>query len=189
MESQNEEVINAEPVAYVMLDFCEKTFNKNDVNGEFVRSSWEGTPADLYQNLTERAQSLGIKTESRNSSWPKAPNAFTRRLNEISSSLLAKGFEVEVKPGTPRKVIITVGKQTQLIVDADGKQKSEAEDKELHFCRLPVNETHVCSSCKGLEAVFRQADVFLCRGCFDGAVRRAVADGCVVVEDQTEDTD
>jgi putative DNA primase/helicase len=81
------------------------------------------------------------------------------------------------------------GEYTRVSDVSSVSSSNEVDDKTLHFCRLPAGETHVCSSCKGLEAVFRQADVFLCRGCFDGAVRRAVADGCVVVEDQTEDTD
>lgn len=67
--------------------------------------------------------------------------------------------------------------------ECQGFVACKPEDKVLHFCRLPAGETHMCSSCQGLEAVFQQADAFLCRGCFDGAVRRAVADGCVVVED------
>ena len=113
VESQNEEAINANPVAMVIVDYFQNCYFAKGPDGKPVRETWEGAPAMLYQLITTHAQTMGIRTDSRGS-WPKAPNAFTRVLNDIASSLQAVGYEITVKPGTPRKVIISIGKQMSL---------------------------------------------------------------------------
>lgn len=125
VESQTEEAINAEPVAVVLFDFLEKYFVKDESTGKPVREKWEGTPAQLYQIITGRAGDLGIKTDS-HSPWPRAPNAFTRKLNEIYSSMSAVGYEIDIRPGTPRKIVITIGRQAKLF-DAEASKPTDID--------------------------------------------------------------
>ena len=146
VESQVDEALNAEPVGLAMVEFCEKHFAL-DGKKKPLHENWIGTPALLFQLVTTTAESLGIKTDYR-SSWPKAPHAFTRKLNEITPSLIRKNFEVVIKPGTPRQIIITYGTQTLLVpktpkpVD-DGKRKCGSCFKfhkpECSFPSGPIN--------------------------------------------------
>jgi hypothetical protein len=112
VESQTDEALNAEPVGIAMLSFCERYFAL-DGKKHPLHEKWEGTPALLYQQVTAHAESLGIRTDN-HSHWPKAPNAFSRKLNEIIPPLMSKNFEIIVKEGTPRQIIITYGTQTKL---------------------------------------------------------------------------
>jgi len=130
VESQNEEAINASPVASTILDLCQIHFAKED--GKTVIDTWENTPTELYQLATNHAQKLGIRTDNRGS-WPKAPNAFTRILNDITPSLFGVGYEITIKEGFPRKVIITTGKQASLFPSSKGrycKNDIEVNDSE-----------------------------------------------------------
>ncbi len=125
VESQTDEALNAEPVGIAMLNFCEKWFAL-DGEKKPLHDKWEGTPATLYQQVTYQAECMGIKTDYR-SPWPKAPNAFTRKLNEIVPALLRKNFDILIREGTPRKVIITFGTQSLLKLFEEPFKKQTVE--------------------------------------------------------------
>jgi hypothetical protein len=123
VESQTDEALNSEPVGMAVLNFCEKWFAP-DITGKPLHEKWEGSPATLYKDVTFQAEIMGIKTDYR-SPWPKAPNAFTRKLNEIIPALIRKHYEIVVKEGTPRKIIISFGIKTLLTFTGDKQNQSE----------------------------------------------------------------
>ena len=195
VESQTDEALNSEPVGMAILNFCETWFA---IDGEHkpLHEKWEGTPASLYHEVTIKAEIMGIKTDYR-SPWPKAPNAFTRKLNEIIPALLRKNFEIVIKEGTPRKVIITFGVRTLLNFPIEVPKPTiqpfitqtipESKGEEMHFRKLNPNEVHQCDACKAVEAVFQQDQYFFCRSCFVKAERKASVDGITLVEDRNGD--
>ena len=79
---QNTEVINSHPLALAIITFL----------GE--RPSWIGGAAELLRQLDELAGPLHLKTDDR--SWPSMPNQLTRKLNELSATLLDAGVKVNV---------------------------------------------------------------------------------------------
>jgi hypothetical protein len=131
VESQTDEALNAEPVGIAMLSFCERYFAL-DGKKHPLHEKWEGTPALLYQQVTAHAESLGIRTDN-HSHWPKAPNAFSRKLNEIIPPLMSKNFEIIVKEGTPRQIIITYGTQTKLPI---ALEPPTPQEEVLAFCSI-----------------------------------------------------
>ena len=85
IQSQNIEVLSSNPVAAVLLAFMEN------------RGSYEGTPAELLDELGQEAEQMKIKTTIK--SWPGAPQVLTRRLNELKSNLRQGGIEVDTASG------------------------------------------------------------------------------------------
>jgi hypothetical protein len=132
VELQNEEAVNADPVALVILDFCQKRFLRTN-DGKLTHENWEGTPTKLLQDISVHAQTMGINIKSK--SWPTAANAFSRKLNNISASLQALGFEIVTKQGYPRKIIIIPGTQTQLELVPE-QVKDGAEEQVLNVSTL-----------------------------------------------------
>lgn len=66
---------------------------------------WEGTPTELLDELNTIADDLKIDGTMKN--WPKAPNALTRKINEIKTNLRESGIIVDYTPGKKRRVIIS----------------------------------------------------------------------------------
>lgn len=85
IQSQNTEVLTSNPIAAALLAFMEK------------RTSYEGTAAELLDELTQKAEQMKIKTTMK--SWPKAPQVLTRRLNELKSNLRRGGIDVDSTSG------------------------------------------------------------------------------------------
>lgn len=85
IQSQNMEVLSSNPIAAVLLAFMEN------------RDSYEGTPAELLDELAQEAEQMKIKTNIK--SWPAAPQVLTRRLNELKSNLRQGGIEVDSTSG------------------------------------------------------------------------------------------
>lgn len=94
--------------------------NQNDSNHEAILSSpvgssimklikdkakWEGTPTALLSELKNIAEEENINMND--NIWPKAPNALSRRLNEIKSNLQDIGINIQVVKGVERKIIIS----------------------------------------------------------------------------------
>ena len=101
VKSQIEEAANASPVATVLLDYLENEILEKDLK------EWNGTPTQLHTTLLDHAKPLEIST--RQKSWPKAPHALIRQLNELAPSLKALGWEfVSSKSGSRRISIISV---------------------------------------------------------------------------------
>jgi hypothetical protein len=77
---QVEEAAMDSPLASVLLDYTRPL------------KRWKGTPTELYQLLRDHAEAIGVSRRQKR--WPKAPNALTRQLNELTPSLKALGLEV-----------------------------------------------------------------------------------------------
>jgi hypothetical protein len=101
VQLQNEEAINASPLATVLLDYCKKELKKP----QLLTSTWEGTATTLLNELTIHAEQMGINTRDKEK-WPSAANALSRALNRVSDALQTVGCIVTMKEGTPRKIII-----------------------------------------------------------------------------------
>ena len=54
--------------------------------------NWTGTYSQLYSELNETAESMGINT--RQKAYPKNSQVLSRRLNELSPSLPAAGYRL-----------------------------------------------------------------------------------------------
>ena len=90
---QNEEAIHEHPVATtICLLMKEQTL-------------WEGTSTQLLGELETVADDQKINTK--HPLWPKAPQALSRRLNEVKTNLDAVGVSITVARGTERKITIT----------------------------------------------------------------------------------
>ncbi len=85
IQSLNVEVLTSNPIASTLLTFMEN------------RDSYEGTPAELLDELAREAEQMKIKTTIK--SWPGAPQVLTRRLNELKSDLRQGGIEVDTTSG------------------------------------------------------------------------------------------
>ncbi len=97
---QNEEALEASPVAVAILDLLER------------ESLWQGTPTELLTKFNERAALLKINTKS--GSWPKDSRWLWRRMQEAKTNLEANHIKIE--RSRDRKRIITI----QKIVKNDG---------------------------------------------------------------------
>jgi hypothetical protein len=84
IDRQHSEVTNSDPAAVALLHFMS------------AQSEWAGTPTQLYHELSGVAATLKLDREK---SWPKAPNALTRKLKAISHNLVAEGVEVRESKG------------------------------------------------------------------------------------------
>lgn len=78
---QNEEALAGSNVASAVLSFMAD------------RDSWQGTASQLLYQLDEVADQLRINTKQRG--WPKAPNALSRRINEVKTNLAGGGISVD----------------------------------------------------------------------------------------------
>ena len=124
VKQQNEEALNADPVALALLKFCEKeVMGKSLVSlqGSTEVNCWKGQPSELFAQLSQYAQQTGIDIKAKG--WPKTPNALTRRINDVSPALKAFGCEITNYPGTPRQIKIDASKlETQKhTIGAGGK--------------------------------------------------------------------
>ena len=122
VQLQNEEAINASPLATVLLDYCKK-FIIQPINSSAPK--WEGTATELLKELTEHASTLEVET--RTSKWPSAANALSRALNRVSDALQTVGCIVTIKEGTPRKVIINA----ENVHEEDNKETLETKLKQV----------------------------------------------------------
>jgi len=94
IKRQHSEVNNSEPAAVAILDFMSN------------QSGWTGTPSVLYAELSKKAEELKLDREK---SWPKAPNALTRKLKAIGHNLASEGIEIKderVGHGRARQIMI-----------------------------------------------------------------------------------
>ena len=85
IRSQNTEVLSSSSIASALLAFMED------------RDSYQGTPAELLDELTQQAEQLKIRTNSK--SWPSAPQVLTRRLKELKTNLRQGGIDVDTGGG------------------------------------------------------------------------------------------
>lgn len=79
---QTEQAIESSPVATAIMEFME------------TRVEWEGTVTELLAELEPVAEQLRIKTASAQQ-WPRAANALSRRLTEVTTNLRQVGISIE----------------------------------------------------------------------------------------------
>ena len=76
VKQQNEEALNADPVALALLKFCEKEVKGKSLvslQGSSEVDCWKGQPSELFAKLSQCAQQTGIDIKAKG--WPKTPNA------------------------------------------------------------------------------------------------------------------
>ena len=113
--NQNDEVIEASPVAEALLLFIR----------EMTKEHWQGTPTQLYKNLTDIIDQ--VKPELKRSSlWPKASNALTFKINEVEPNLKEKGIEIITgEKDTEGNRIIRIRKLYKKIINDGSSEVSE----------------------------------------------------------------
>ena len=94
IQIQTIESIASDSVAIVIMDLMKD------------RPKWEGAPTKLYSELQDIAYNLGINTIDK--SWPKAPNALSRRLNVIKTALRKAGIDIKSITEDSHKNVVTV---------------------------------------------------------------------------------
>lgn len=82
---QNQEAINADSVASLVVDYMEH------------KTTWSGRISELFRELKQIAEGLGINPT--NKSLPQAPNHLSRRIKSVRSNLEQVGisFDIEQK--------------------------------------------------------------------------------------------
>jgi hypothetical protein len=81
IEVQTIESIASNSVAVVIIEFMRD------------KLEWTGTATTLHSQLESKAIDLGINTWDK--SWPKSPNALSRKLNEVKTSLRKTDISIE----------------------------------------------------------------------------------------------
>ncbi|MFT8391466.1 MAG: hypothetical protein ABF586_10360 [Sporolactobacillus sp.] len=97
----NEEALNEHPVATAIRNLMERC------------QKWQGTVTELFNELQKVAFTERLDTKQK--TWPSAPNALSRRLNEVKSNLKDVGIEYVIRhTGQAKKVTI----EKQSIIDS-----------------------------------------------------------------------
>jgi hypothetical protein len=78
-------------VEKVMISFCKTT-----------ALPWKGTPTELYIQVLCTAKNIGVRTDE-STSFPTAPNAFSRKLGEIVPAINKAGFRIFARTVHVRK--------------------------------------------------------------------------------------
>lgn len=100
IEIQNVEALQAHAIAPAIMHLMQD------------REKWEGTMAELLKTLEEAADVLKLNKIAR--SWPKAPNALSRRLKEVESNLKDIGITMTTWPKPQSNVqMVTLVKEVE----------------------------------------------------------------------------
>lgn len=89
VDSQLESLMD-NPLAAVLLQFAEKQ--------EF----WEGTPTELYKNLSDTASF----SHQRSRAWPSSAASMSKRLHGLQGPLLSQGVEISIARGKERQILV-----------------------------------------------------------------------------------
>ncbi|MSS72859.1 MAG: hypothetical protein EXS64_15400 [Candidatus Latescibacteria bacterium] len=92
IEAQNDEVLQAHPVAAAVLGFIEN------------KEIWEGNATELLTELEKVAEAQKINVFGKE--WPKGPSPLSRRLNEIRPNLEDAGITITPRQSGGRTVTI-----------------------------------------------------------------------------------
>lgn len=102
--NQNEEAIEASPVAKAMILFMKD------------KDIWQGSPAELLRDLNKDPATLGLSSSQL---WPKAEEWMTRRLNDVQVNLNAIGIRTEhYRTPDGRKMVITNGTKSAMTANS-----------------------------------------------------------------------
>lgn len=120
---------------------------------------WRGTAADLLEELKITAERLNIPTNSK--SWPKNPAWFSRKLNQIESTIEHMGISVDrSRDNGQRYITLKVGenadRSVMLSPKVDEPLKNEIQHKNVTG-NLTLNDSNFDS--KNLkESVYSESD-------------------------------
>lgn len=89
---QDQEVVSGEPVCQALMGFMRARAD----------ARWEGTAADLYAQLGNVADASGFMDRD----WPRAANAFVRKLKGLRHNLEAVGYGVNERKSHGIKLIV-----------------------------------------------------------------------------------
>ena len=124
---QNNEAISASVLGETLLKF---------MDGKDI---WEGTATQLLDELEMIAQELKIDTRHRK--WPKAPNALTRRINEIKTNFTELGLHFNINKSGNRSIKLewkfsrdSISESTTRVCPRCQSTKVDSPDKENWFC-------------------------------------------------------
>lgn len=78
------------PLAAVLLQFAEKQ--------EF----WDGTPTELYQELSN----IASFAHQRSRAWPSSAASMSKRLHGLQGPLLSQGVEILIARGKERQIVV-----------------------------------------------------------------------------------
>ncbi len=111
---QNEEAIEASPVAKAVIEFVKD------------RATWQGSAEELLKALNHQ---FGMSSLSSSPLWPKAPEWMSRRLNDVETNLNAVGIRIEFER-TPdgRKINITNDSLEAPEPEFDDEPEEEPQD-------------------------------------------------------------
>jgi hypothetical protein len=81
-ENRNEEIVTSDPVCNAIVTLIEQ------------QGRWQGTPAELYEELSGIAKEQKVSVSSKHQ-WPQNPQALTRKLNVVNRNLRVNGIVIE----------------------------------------------------------------------------------------------
>jgi energy-coupling factor transporter ATP-binding protein EcfA2 len=113
LERQNAEAIEDSPIAQVVIDFMAE------------RTNYSESPTVLFKELRNLAENMNIDVKQR--AFPKNPNWLWRKLEIVSTNLLAFGIKIEKDKQGARRITIT--KTGKSAVNAVSGVQSEQRDK------------------------------------------------------------
>lgn len=106
IEKQDEEAIEANPVAQALISFMEDP------------EEWEGTASELLRELNRH---VGMDSGLKDSfNWPKDPQWLTKRLNDVEPNLMSRGI-------TLKRFTSKLQRITQVINENNVKTRLESE--------------------------------------------------------------
>jgi hypothetical protein len=99
IQAQHQEVVRGHAVAAAIVELMG------------TLPTWEGTATELYQALVAVAEQ--IKLDTKDPSWPKAPNALTRRLKEVLFNLREVGITVSFGDDNKKRSTVRLEKSPE----------------------------------------------------------------------------
>lgn len=130
LNNQNAKDIENNVVADVFLAYCMENLDLINATEENPKSF---APEEVFKNVTARAEKKGVSVKN-SKRWPSAANAFTRKLNESKTAIVACGWNYDIiHTGKKREMQIwTINK----IDDKKGAVYEQIKPAEqCDFCR------------------------------------------------------
>ena len=117
MWAQNEETIEASPVAKAIIEFMEEREE---------REEWKGAPNILFEELEKIADKENYDNDP---NWPKNCRALWKRIAEVLPALHSVG--IKAVKGREKKRYISLYKVSKSNVEDDAKDSKSKEDTEI----------------------------------------------------------
>lgn len=99
IQEQHQEAIQENPVAAAVRAFMEN------------RMEWKGSMSELLERLVEVTETEKIDTKAKE--WPKAPNALSRKMNEVKTNLSEIGISIRNEKISQGKRIVIIQKAVE----------------------------------------------------------------------------